>query len=221
MTFVFWAAVGVIGYAYFGYVAWLLLRRGWHPRRVQTAPYTPFISIVLIVRNEAACLERKMRTLMELDYPADSVQILVMSDGSTDGTNRLLSEFAGVPRVRVILSPEARGKAARLNEALTVVSGEVVVFMDARQKIRKDAVRVLMENFADCPSMEGEVWPSVMVAVGGLGLPAAHSWPARADPGGKTAEQDCHPGMFWIPLMVICDACDVTFTLRSVSELYP
>ena len=149
MTLVFWAAVSFIGYAYFGYVGWLWLRRGWRPRRVQTAPYTPFISIVLIVRNEAACLERKMRTLMELDYPPDLVEILVMSDGSTDGTNRLLAEFGGVPRVRVILSPEARGKAARLNEALTVVSGEIVVFMDARQKIRKDAVRVLMENFAD------------------------------------------------------------------------
>jgi len=149
MNLVFWAAVAVIGYAYFGYVAWLWLRSRWRPRRVQIAPYTPSISIVLVVRNEADRLESKLSTLMELDYPQELVEILVVSDGSTDGTNRLLSEFASLPRVRVILSPEARGKAARLNEAMVAVSGEIVVFMDARQKIRTDAIRLLLENFAD------------------------------------------------------------------------
>ena len=67
MISVFWAAIAVIVYAYFGYLAWLWVRSRWRPRRVRTAPYTPSISIVLVVRNEAARLERKMRTLMELD----------------------------------------------------------------------------------------------------------------------------------------------------------
>ena len=149
MNIVFWAAVGFIGYAYFGYLAWLWLRSRWCPRRVETAPYMPSISIVLVVRNEEARLERRMKTLMELDYPPDLVEVLVVSDGSTDGTNRLLSEFESVPRVRVILRPEAHGKAAGLNEAMTAVSGEIVVFMDVRQKIGSDAIRLLLENFAD------------------------------------------------------------------------
>lgn len=149
MALVFWIAVNVIGYAYFGYVAWLWLRSRWRPRPVHTAPYFPSISIVLVVRNEAARLERKMRTLLDLDYPLESVEILVISDGSTDGTNRLLSEFARVPRVRVVSCQEARGKAARLNDAMTAVTGEIVVFTDVRQKITTDAIRFLLENFAD------------------------------------------------------------------------
>jgi poly-beta-1,6-N-acetyl-D-glucosamine synthase len=149
MRLAFWAAVGVIAYTYFGYVAWLWLRSRWRPQPVRSGPYFPSISIVLVVRNEAALLQRKMGTLMELDYPPDRVEILVVSDGSTDETNRLLSEFSRDSRVRVILSPVARGKAAGLNEAMTAVSGQILVFMDVRQTFKTDAVRLLVENFTD------------------------------------------------------------------------
>lgn len=149
MRFVFWAAAGVIGYTYLGYAAWLWVRSRWRPRPVRSGPYVPSISIVLVVRNEAVGLERKLKNLLELNYPSDRVEIFVVSDGSTDGTNRILSEFAGVSRVRVILSPEPRGKAAGLNDAVKVASGEIIVFTDARQKIGTDAVRMLLENFAD------------------------------------------------------------------------
>lgn len=177
MKFVFWAATGVIGYTYFGYALWLWVRSRWRPRPVRSGPYLPFISIGLVVRNEAARLERKMKNLMELDYPPDRVEILLVSDGSTDGTNRLLSELTSVPRVRVILSPEARGKAAGLNQALASVNGEIVVFMDARQQVGTDAVRLLMENFAD---------PEVGCASGELIL---------GDPEGPEADKGM--GLYW------------------------
>jgi poly-beta-1,6-N-acetyl-D-glucosamine synthase len=175
MRFVFWAAAGVIGYTYFGYAAWLWLRSRWHPRPVQSGPYVPFVSIVLVVRNEAARLETKMRNLMELYYPPDRMEILVVSDGSTDDTNRLLSEFSEVPRVRVILSPEARGKAAGLNQAMAAVTGEIVVFTDARQQVGTDAVQLLVENFADpevgCASGELVLGvPDGLEAAKGMGL---------------------------------------------------
>ncbi len=149
MQLVFWGAVGLIGYTYLGYPAWLWVRRHWHPRPVHSGPFVPSISIVLVVRNEAAGLEAKLRNLMELDYPADRAEILVVSDGSTDGTNRILSEFVDLSRVRVKLNPQARGKAAGLNDAIAMAAGEIVIFTDARQKIARDAVRLLLENFAD------------------------------------------------------------------------
>ena len=149
MRLVFWAAAGVIGYTYLGYAAWLWLHSRLRPRPVRSGPYVPPVSIVLVVRNEAAGLERKLKNLMGLNYPPDRVEILVVSDGSTDGTNRILSEFSGVSGVRVILSPEPRGKAAGLNDAVKVATGEIVIFTDARQKIGTDAVRLLLENFAD------------------------------------------------------------------------
>jgi len=149
MRIVFWAAAGLIGYTYLGYAAWLWVRSHWRPRPVQSSAYLPSISIVLVVRDEAAGLEHKLKNLLGLDYPPDRAEILVVSDGSTDGTNRILSEFADDSRVRVILSPESRGKAAGLNDAIKPASGEIVVFADARQRIETDAVRLLLENFAD------------------------------------------------------------------------
>jgi cellulose synthase/poly-beta-1,6-N-acetylglucosamine synthase-like glycosyltransferase len=99
----------------------------------------------------------------------------VVSDGSTDDTSRILTEFASVTRVRVILNPEPRGKAAGLNDAVKASSGEIAVFTDARQKIETDAVRFLLEDFADsevgCASGElilGD--PDSGEAVRGMGL---------------------------------------------------
>lgn len=175
MKWAFWGATGLIAYTYLGYAGWLWVRSRWRPRPVQTGPYTPSISLVMVVRNEVRVLEQKLRNVMELNYREDLCQTVVVSDGSTDGTNQILSAYAKVPQVRVILGPQAQGKAAGLNEAIKAAAGEIVVFTDARQKIEPDAVRLLMENFADprvgCAS--GELMlgdPDCGEAAKGMGL---------------------------------------------------
>lgn len=149
MKWIFWGAVAIVAYAYLGYAAWLWIRGRWCLRPVRSGPYFASISIVLVVHNEASRLERKLKNLLELSYPTDRTEIVVVSDGSTDGTNRLLAEFARLSRVRVILNPQSSGKAAGLNDAMGAAGGEIVIFTDARQKIEADAVPLLLENFAD------------------------------------------------------------------------
>ena len=149
MKWVFWGAAGLIAYTYLGYAGWLWLRSRWHPQPVQSRSYTPFVSAILVVRNEIKVLEHKLRNLLELNYPEGLFEIVAVSDGSTDGTNEILSEYGRIPHVRVIVSPQSRGKAAGLNDAIEAARGEIVVFTDARQKIELDALRLLMENFAD------------------------------------------------------------------------
>jgi len=145
----FWGAAGFIAYTYVGYVAWLWIRSRVRPWPVLRAPREPHVSIVMVVRNEEAVLERKLQNLLELDYPADRCQIVVVSDGSTDRTEEILRERAGNPRVQAILKQMSDGKASGLNDAVAVAGGEVIVFMDARQTIERGALRLLMENFAD------------------------------------------------------------------------
>jgi poly-beta-1,6-N-acetyl-D-glucosamine synthase len=116
---------------------------------VKTAPYSPFVSIVMVVRNEAAVLDTKLRNLLYSDYPGELMEIVVASDGSTDATNEILSGYSNRERVRAILNPESRGKAAGINDAVAATRGEIVVFNDARQKIEPGAIRSLVENFAD------------------------------------------------------------------------
>ena len=149
MRLAFWASTAIIAYTYLGYAGWLWLRSRWFAKPVKVAPYKPFISIVMVVRNEASALDGKVRNLLALDYPSDLREIVIASDGSTDGTNEILSEYAKRENVRVILSSEARGKAAGINDAVAAARGEIIVFNDARQKIEPDAVRLLVENFAD------------------------------------------------------------------------
>jgi biofilm PGA synthesis N-glycosyltransferase PgaC len=175
MKFVFWGAAGLIAYTYLGYAGGLWLRSRWRPQPVRLGTFTPFISIVMIVRNEASVLSGKLRNLMELNYPEDLCEIVVVSDGSTDDTNQILSHYAQYPRVRVIMNSQAQGKAAGLNDAIQVARGEVVVFTDARQKIEPDAVQLLLQNFSDpnvgCAS--GELMlgdPDSGEAVKGVGL---------------------------------------------------
>jgi len=149
MKWVFWIAAGSVLYTYAGYAMWLRVRLLWRREPVRRGPFTPSVSIVMVVRNEEAILGKKLDNLLSLDYPPDQCQIVVVSDGSMDRTETILRERAGDPRVHAVLNSLQGGKAAGLADALTWAQGEIVVFMDARQKIEAGAVKRLMENFAD------------------------------------------------------------------------
>ena len=177
MKWVFWMSATFIAYTYLGYPLWLWIRSRWCRKPVRSGPYIPFLSIIMIVRNEEKVLPRKLRNLLDLNYPDESLEIVMVSDGSTDSTNQILSEHTANPRVRAIFNPQQQGKAAGLNAAMSSVRGEIVVFTDARQQIEPDAIRVLVENFAD---------PEIGCASGELML---------GDP--ETGEAEQGMGMYW------------------------
>jgi cellulose synthase/poly-beta-1,6-N-acetylglucosamine synthase-like glycosyltransferase len=154
MKWVFWLAAGLIAYTYVGYACWLRLRMLWRFRPVQrwsyvSAPDTPLVSIVMVVRNEEQILETKLQNLLGLDYPADRCQIIVISDGSTDRTEEILREYGRDARIHIVLNQLAQGKASGLNDAIELAQGDIVLFTDARQTIEAGALRLLVENFAD------------------------------------------------------------------------
>ena len=146
---VFWLAAGLIAYTYVGYVCWLRLRILWRSRPVLRGSITPSVSVVMVVRNEENGLRSKMQNLAGLSYPSDRCQIVVVSDGSTDRTEEILQGLARDPRITVVLNQISQGKASGLNDAIQVATGEIVMFTDARQQIESDALRLLIENFAD------------------------------------------------------------------------
>jgi cellulose synthase/poly-beta-1,6-N-acetylglucosamine synthase-like glycosyltransferase len=175
MKWIFWSAALLIAYTYIGYAGWLWLRAKLHPWPVLHSQEQPYLSIVMVVRNEERFVKSKLHNLLELDYPQSRYQIVVVSDGSTDRTEKILREYGDDPRVHVVMNQLSRGKASGLNDAIEVVSGEVIVFTDARQMIEPVALRLLVENFADpelgCVSgalMLGD--PDVGEAPRGMGL---------------------------------------------------
>ena len=149
MKWVFWTSVALIAYTYLGYPLWLWIRSRWRCNPVRSTSYLPFVSIIMVVRNEEKFLPRKLRNLWGVNYPSESLEIVVVSDGSSDSTNQILSEHTTSPRFRIIFNPQPCGKAAGLNAAMSAVRGDIVMFTDARQQIERDAIRILVENFAD------------------------------------------------------------------------
>lgn len=149
MKAIFWIAGAVVFYAYLGYAAWLWIWSLLSPRPVLRGWNEPLVSILMVVRNEEQTLNSKLSNLAALDYPPDRLEFIIASDGSSDRTAQILSDAAKDNRFHILVSSESKGKACRLNEALAVAQGEIAVFVDARQWIERDALRLLLENFVD------------------------------------------------------------------------
>jgi poly-beta-1,6-N-acetyl-D-glucosamine synthase len=143
----FWSGFALVSYAYFGYAVWLSLCVRLRRRPIEKGHFTPSVSIVIAARNEEANLPAKLENLRLLDYPQELLEIIIASDGSTDRTVSILREQTS-PIVAVVLD-ESNGKANALNEAVTRATGEVLVFLDARQIVEPDAVSELVSCFAD------------------------------------------------------------------------
>jgi exosortase A-associated hydrolase 2 len=100
--------------------------------------------------NEAGVIGSKLDNLLGLDYPRDRLQLVVVSDGSTDGTNALLeAAAAGDERLTTVLLDERRGKANALNQGLGRATGEIVVFSDSSILLDAQALRAIVKPFAD------------------------------------------------------------------------
>lgn len=144
----FWSALALIAFAYFGYflVLWLLSALARHP--VRRAPIEPPVTFLIAAYNEERGIAAKLEQTLALDYPADKLEIIVASDGSTDHTDEIVRGFAdhGVKLVRV----EGRvGKTATQNQALLQARGEIVIFSDATARYALASIRNIVANFAD------------------------------------------------------------------------
>ena len=102
----FWTALALVLYVYLGYPVLLAVWSRLAPRPVQRSPATPAISIVIAARNEGRSLRARLDNLLTVDYPADRMQIIVVSDGSTDNTTEILCQYQ--PRVDY-RAPPVRG----------------------------------------------------------------------------------------------------------------
>ncbi len=177
MKWIFWMAAALIGYSYLGYPGWLWVKSKWSPRPVRRSHDEPTVSAILVVRNEEAVVARKLDNLLALDYPAEKLEVVVVSDGSDGRTPAILGDYAARGRVKMLLKPAAQGKAAGVNDAVGMASGDLLLLTDARQQIEPQALRYLVENFGD---------PEVGAASGELML---------GDP--QTGEAGKGMGVYW------------------------
>ena len=142
--------LGSCVYSYVGYPALLKLLALGRARRRAAPPFEewPSISITIPVHNEAAVIAGTLERLLELAYPVERRQILVVSDASSDGTDDIVARFA--PRgVELLRLPERRGKTAAENAARGQLRGDIIVNTDASVRIGRGALKPLVAEFAD------------------------------------------------------------------------
>jgi cellulose synthase/poly-beta-1,6-N-acetylglucosamine synthase-like glycosyltransferase len=147
----FWIALGLIAYIYVGYPAIAFLLARIRRRAVRKADVTPRVTVVISAFNEEQDIEGTVDNKLAQDYPAERLDVLVVSDGSSDRTDdivRGLAQRSG-GRVRLLRQEPRQGKTQALNLALRQVTAEIVVFADANSLYAPDAVRKLARNFAD------------------------------------------------------------------------
>jgi GT2 family glycosyltransferase len=149
---VFWAALATLAYTYVVFPLLVLLRALVWPRPHVVADVMPSVSVVIAAHNEAATIGHKTSNLLALDYDRSRLEVIVASDGSTDGTEEVVQGYAD-QGVRLLALPR-RGKAAALNAAVDAARGDVVVFSDANSMYAPNALRALVRPFAD-PAVGG------------------------------------------------------------------
>jgi cellulose synthase/poly-beta-1,6-N-acetylglucosamine synthase-like glycosyltransferase len=137
-------------YAYAGYPAllWLAGRTRLRAQKYAEPAEWPTVSISLPVYNEAGQIRDLLDSVLRLDYPRDRLQILVISDASSDGSDDIVREYAdrGVELLRM---PKRAGKTAGENAAAAHLRGEIVINTDASIRIRSDALKPLIARFSD------------------------------------------------------------------------
>jgi cellulose synthase/poly-beta-1,6-N-acetylglucosamine synthase-like glycosyltransferase len=149
---IFWLAATWLGLTYVGMPALTAVRARLFRRPHASADITPRVSIIIAAHNEVAVIGERIENLLTLDYPRDAIEIVIASDGSTDGTDAVVARHVD-HGVRLV-APGRVGKGAALEAAVAASTGEILVFSDANSQYAPDAVRSLVRPFAD-PAVGG------------------------------------------------------------------
>jgi cellulose synthase/poly-beta-1,6-N-acetylglucosamine synthase-like glycosyltransferase len=144
-------ALGALAYTYVGYPVLIALAARLRPLRVhRDARFTPKVTALIPVYNARDYVAAKLDSLLAQNYPVAKLEILVCSDASNDGSDEVVKAFADRdPRVRLLRSPERRGKPHAVNLMRQHASGEVLLMTDIRQPLDPGCVRALMSTLAD------------------------------------------------------------------------
>ncbi|MDD5718712.1 MAG: glycosyltransferase family 2 protein, partial [Candidatus Krumholzibacteria bacterium] len=150
MTVLFWLSLALLVYIYLGYplCVWLLARLRPRPPWPPAGGTQPSVSVLIAAFNEARHIESTVRNKLSQDYPPEKLEVIVVSDQSTDGTDEIVRSIDDA-RVRLVRQEPRAGKTSGLNRIAPLARGEILVFSDANSHYAPETVAELIKPFAD------------------------------------------------------------------------
>ena len=153
LKIIFWLCLALVVYTYVGYgaVLYIILKVKNIFFRRETTPILPLdpqllpdVTLMICAYNEADVIEEKMQNIRALNYPQDKLCVMWVTDGSNDNSNELLQAY---PEVKLVYSPERKGKAAAMQHGLQENKAEYVIFTDTNTMLNADAIREIVRQF--------------------------------------------------------------------------
>lgn len=144
----FWISIFAVTYAFVGYMLVLKIISCFYKVSIRKARWEPSVTLIISAYNEEKAIAAKIENSLALDYPKEKLEIVIVSDASSDKTEEISKayESAGVITLRV----EGRiGKSSCLNKVVPIASGEIIVFSDANSLFDEKAICEIVQNFAD------------------------------------------------------------------------
>lgn len=146
----FVVGIAVTFYSYIGYgmVLWVWLKlRNFFSRPVAktvAASFTPPVTLIIAAYNEEDFIQQKIENTLSLDYPADALKIIFITDGSTDATPAFVKQF---PQIQLLHSDARQGKVAAMHRAMAFVKTDYVIFSDANTLLNKDCIKNIVRHY--------------------------------------------------------------------------
>ena len=160
MEIVFWTLLGFILYTYLGYPLIIYTWSIFHTKAVakkDTGSY-PRVSVIIAARDEEKNIEKRIRNIVDQDYPEEKLELIIVSDGSRDKTNEIVERLiedvndrtvGSINSLQLNSSSHSHGKPSAINKGVSSATGEIIVFTDCRQRFSNDAIKNLVNNFFD------------------------------------------------------------------------
>lgn len=172
---VFWLSLILIFYSYIGYgiLLWLVVKVKYILQRFQPSRekviITPSVALVVAAYNEEEYIKEKIENSLSLQYPRDLLELVFITDGSTDRTNEIISQY---PSIKLLFQPERRGKSSAMNRSISHIDASIVVFCDANTLLNQDCIIEIVKHYAD-PRVGGVAGEKKIIQEGINGAAAA------------------------------------------------
>jgi poly-beta-1,6-N-acetyl-D-glucosamine synthase len=153
----FWILLFLIFYTYLGYPLVLYVKSIFRKCPILTGHIEnyPRVSVVIAARNEGKNIERRIRNIMNQDYPKEKLEVIIVSDGSADATDDIVKTIMSETDrwakgfLRMHSHKPSFGKPFCINTGIEAATGDIIVFADCRQRFADNAIKELIKDFVD------------------------------------------------------------------------